>query len=68
MRREIHHYTAAQVREHLAEAITLLDELEVPDDLRQVAFVNAYNSLAAKAIAEEQVQFVPPQLDGRYRQ
>ena len=67
MRREIHHYTAEQIAEHGRDALDLLDTLGVPDDLRQVAFVNFYNSLSAKQILEEQVQFIPPQLDGRAR-
>ena len=67
MRREIHHYTGDQVAEHGRLALALIAELEVPEDLRQVAFVAFYNGLSVKQIIEEQVQFVPPQLDGRGR-
>lgn len=58
-------YTAEQVREHVAEALKIVDELDVPDDLRVAAFGKAVDLVAAKQIVFEQpatVQFDPRML------
>jgi len=67
MRREEHHYTKEQVREHLLAALTVVDELEIPDDLRSAAFTKAVELLSGKQILFEQVpaaRVVVPDLKG----
>lgn len=52
---ERHHNTGEQIRDYLREALAVVDELDVPDDLRAVAFSKACDLAAAKAVAVEQV-------------
>jgi uncharacterized protein YejL (UPF0352 family) len=59
-RQEVAHYTRAQVCEHLADALAVVDEAKVPDDLRPVALQEVVRLLAAKQIVME--QFQPPML------
>ena len=56
IRHEYHHYTPAQVREHLAEALAIMAEHELdPRELPDV-LVAVYNSLATKNIQVEEVR------------
>ena len=54
-RTEQQHFTLEQVRGHLVAALELVDDLEVPEDLRAAAFVKVYDSLSAKQIVVEQI-------------
>lgn len=49
------HNTPAQVREYIAGALEIVDELELHDELRVPAFVKACDLLAGKQITFEQV-------------
>lgn len=52
---ELPHNTPEQVREYLAAALAIVDELDPDDDLRGVAFAKAVDLLAAKQITIEQI-------------
>ena len=52
---EVHLYDAAEVEKALREAVQLVDDLDVPDDLRVAAFTHAYGSLTQKQVVMEQV-------------
>lgn len=54
-RQEEPHNTPVQVREYLSEALAIVDELELADELRVPAFQKACDLLAAKQIMFEQV-------------
>lgn len=54
-RSELMHNSPEQVREYLAGALAVVAELEVPDDLRAVAFDKAVNLLASKQITVEPI-------------
>lgn len=47
---ELHHNTPEQVAEYLREAAAIVDGLDVPDELRTIAFARACDWLAAKTI------------------
>jgi hypothetical protein len=47
---EVQHNTPEQVRDYLADARRMVDELQVPPELREVAFTKAIDLLAAKNI------------------
>lgn len=47
--------TDEQVREYVGKALALIDELDVPDDLRPAAFKEAVGLYAAKTLIQEQV-------------
>lgn len=49
--------TPEQVREYVAEALAIVDELDVPDDLREAAFTAAVNLSASKQVLAEQAGF-----------
>lgn len=51
---EFHHHTSAEVRAYLAGAAEIVDDLELREDLREVAFGKAIELLATKQIAAEQ--------------
>lgn len=53
---EIVHNTDEQVREYVAKALALLDELEVPDELRPTVFERACNLYASKQVTLEVIQ------------
>jgi hypothetical protein len=53
---EIVHNTDEQVREYVRKGLELLDELEVPDELRAVVFERAVNLFASKQVVVEAVQ------------
>ena len=55
LRHEMFHYTSEQVRDHLADALALVDELQPPNDLRALAFDKAVNLLSTKQTVIEQV-------------
>ena len=48
------HNSPEQVREYLAGALALVDELDPPDDLRVAAFTKACDLISAKQIVYEQ--------------
>lgn len=52
---EFPHNTPEQARGYLIEALAIVEELDVPDDLRSVAFVKAVDLVSAKSIQVEQV-------------
>ncbi len=54
-RTEYPHNTPEQVREYLREALAIVDELDVPTDLRAVAFEQAVGLVSRKALQIEQV-------------
>src|SRR5437867_1685374 len=54
LRHELQHNTPEQVREYVRETLAIIAELEVPDDLRAVAFTGALNLVSNKNIAIEQ--------------
>ena len=58
-RHEEQYHTPEQVSEHLAQALTLVETHDVPDDLRVPFFVKAADLLAAKQVFFEQPQQVP---------
>lgn len=53
MRAEIPHNTQEQVRLYIGAALELVETLEVPEDLREAAFNQAAQMLAAKQIFQE---------------
>jgi hypothetical protein len=57
MRQEHYHHSAAQVRSYLTEALKVIDDVDPPEELRQVSFLKACDWLAAKSIVE--AQFAP---------
>jgi hypothetical protein len=58
-REDIPHYTPAEVDLIINRALIVVDELNVPDDLRAVAFTQAATLLAAKTVQIMQPQQVP---------
>lgn len=62
VRRELFHYTREQVRDHLRDALAIVEEIAPPDDLRAVAFEKAVNLLATKNIAVEAVGVAVPKM------
>lgn len=59
---EFQHNTPEQVQEYLAEALRIVDELELADDLRVPAFVKAVDLVAAKQITIEAIGMGAPGL------
>lgn len=55
-RTELPHNTREQVRDYLREALAVVDERDVPDDLRAAAFGKAVDLLSAKQITLEAIQ------------
>ena len=55
MKREFWHNTDEQVRDFIARAAGIVDELGLPDDIREAAFVQAVGLLSARQIVFEQV-------------
>jgi len=58
-RTEEPHNTPEQVRGYLDEALTVVRELELDDELRVPAFLKAVDLLAAKQVFFEQPQPLP---------
>jgi hypothetical protein len=56
IRAEHFHFTAEQVRDHLRDALAIVDEGAVPTDLRAIAFDKVFNAVSAKQIVVEQVE------------
>lgn len=54
-RKEEQHNTPQQVRDYLTEALAIVGELEVTDELRVPAFEKACDLLAGKQVTFEQV-------------
>ena len=48
--REIHHHTRNQVERYLSDALQLVNELELTDDLREACFTKAVDLLSSKQI------------------
>ena len=53
---EYPHHTSEQVRGYLADALAIVTELDLDDDLRALAFAKAVELLAAKQIVMEQIR------------
>jgi hypothetical protein len=53
---ERHHNTREQVTDYLRAALEVVDELDIPDDLRPAAFVQAVGLFSAKQVTMEQLQ------------
>lgn len=60
IRHEFHHYTPAQVREHLDEALAIMRERDLDPYQHIDVLVAVYNSLAAKNIQVEEVRPASP--------
>ncbi len=58
-RQEIPNNTPEQVRAYIEAAITLVDVIEPPAELREQVFVAAVNLIASKQIALTQPQPLP---------
>lgn len=58
-RREYPHHSPEQVRGYLIEALAIVSELELDDELRRIAFTKAVDLLSAKQIIMEQAQPQP---------
>jgi hypothetical protein len=66
MRRiEHYHHTPEQVRGYIEEALQIVADLELDDELGQLAFTHAVNLLSAKQIVFEQVTVPVPDLSVR---
>jgi hypothetical protein len=55
-RTEHPHNTREQVVEYLSAALVVVDEVGVPDELLEVAFVKAVDLLSAKQLVIEQIR------------
>lgn len=53
---EAHHNTADEVQEWIEEALRIVGDVDVTDELRPIAFAKAVDLLAAKQIQYEAVQ------------
>jgi len=49
-RQEYQHNTREQVLEYIGTAREIVDELEIPDELRQAAFIKAIDLISAKQL------------------
>ena len=64
-RSEEHFHTPEQVRNHLAEALKIIEGLDPPEDLRVAAFTKAADLLSGKQVffaQPQQVQIDPRKL------
>jgi hypothetical protein len=52
---EAHFHTEEQVREYVKQALRVVDDVNVPDDLREETFRQALNLLAQKQVTFEAV-------------
>lgn len=52
---EHHYHSPEQVSGYMRDALAVVDELDVPDDLRVAAFSKAFELLAAKHVVMEQI-------------
>jgi len=55
VKHEFHNSTREQVKGYLAEALAIVAELEISDDLREPAFVQAVGLLSNKVVQHERV-------------
>jgi len=63
-RTEEPHNTLEQVEGYVRDALALVERLEVPEDLREVAFGKCCDLIASKQLFYEQPQAMPlPPLD-----
>lgn len=53
---EYHHNTREQVVEYVTIALNIVEELDPPSDLREIAFSKALDMISAKQIVMEQTQ------------
>jgi hypothetical protein len=68
MRRvEYPHNTLEQVKGYLDDAVTIVAELDPPDDLRTAMFTEAARLLSAKHVTMEQARFELPGVGGNDR-
>jgi hypothetical protein len=56
---EHQHNTTEQVRAYLSFALDVVADLEIPDDLREVAFAKAVDLFSSKQIFYEQPTVIP---------
>lgn len=59
---EAHHNTDEQVRGYIGKAIALMDELDVPAELRPTLAAEAVRLYGAKQVTYEQTQLGMPHL------
>jgi hypothetical protein len=52
---EAYFHSDEQVREYVAKSVALVDDLNVPGDLREAAFAQAVQLLAQKQVTFEQI-------------
>ncbi len=57
--REIYMNTPDQVRSYLREALAVVEELDPPEDLRQIVFAKAIDQIANKNVTLEQSDVSP---------
>lgn len=57
---ETPYYTEAQVREHVAAALAVLEGFDLEPDEHPALLVAVFDKLAAKNIAIEQANLLPP--------
>ena len=58
-RNELAHYTREQTVELLRDGLAIIDELQIPEELRPIAYRKAVELLAAKTITTTQASPVP---------
>jgi hypothetical protein len=56
---DVQHNTEAQVMDYLRAALSIIEDGNVPEDLRVAAFAAVYNSVCSKQVIIEQPQMVP---------
>lgn len=59
MKREEHFSTPQQVGQYLAQSLKIVENAEVPEDLRQVAFAAVFNAVSGKQVFFEQAAQLP---------
>jgi hypothetical protein len=63
--REFPHNTPQQAEEYIRGALELVEKVQPPEDLREVAFGKAVDLLSSKQIVYEQPAVVPGLLGGQ---
>jgi len=67
--RKVNYNTREEVHNWIVDALAIVKECKVPDDLRVAAFTNAFSMLSAQNVQVEATDFgqvAVPQVDGRF--